>query len=434
MSKKNIAERKLSFNTRAVHVGQEQADPASGARAVPIYQSTAFVFENCDQAAARFALKEAGNIYTRLTNPTQGVLEERIASLEGGVSALALSSGAAAVTYAFKAVAHQGDHMVSARNIYGGTYNFLKHTFRDFGVETSFVDPYDLSEAEKAIKENTKALYIESLGNPNGDVVDIEAWADVAHKHGLPLIIDNTFASPYLIRPIEYGADIVVHSATKFIGGQGSTMGGIVVDAGRFDWTKGNKWPWLTEPNPSYHGVSFARDTAPAVIATYIRAILLRDEGAAISPFNAWLLLQGTETLPLRVERHGENAVKIAEYLENHPKVESVSHPSVSKDSRQKELYKKYLPNGGGSIFTFNIKGNVETTKKFIDHLALFSLLANVADVKSLVIHPASTTHSESTKEELLKQGIQENTVRLSVGIENVEDLIEDLEEAFKEI
>ena len=434
MSKKNIAERKLSFNTRAVHVGQEQADPASGARAVPIYQSTAFVFENCDQAAARFALKEAGNIYTRLTNPTQGVLEERIASLEGGVTALALSSGAAAVTYAFKAVAHQGDHIVSARNIYGGTYNFLKHTFRDFGVETSFVDPYDLSEAEQAIKENTKALYIESLGNPNGDVVDIEAWADVAHKHGLPLIIDNTFATPYLIRPIEYGADIVVHSATKFIGGQGSTMGGIVVDAGRFDWTKGNKWPWLTEPNPSYHGVSFARDTAPAVIATYIRAILLRDEGAAISPFNAWLLLQGTETLPLRVERHGENAVKIAEYLENHPKVESVSHPSVSKDSRQKELYKKYLPNGGGSIFTFNIKGNVETTKKFIDHLALFSLLANVADVKSLVIHPASTTHSESTKEELLKQGIQENTVRLSIGIENVEDLIEDLEEAFKEI
>ena len=434
MSKKNIAERKLSFNTRAVHVGQEQADPASGARAVPIYQSTAFVFENCDQAAARFALKEAGNIYTRLTNPTQGVLEERIASLEGGVAALALSSGAAAVTYAFKAVAHQGDHIVSARNIYGGTYNFLKHTFRDFGVETSFVDPYDLSEAEKAIKENTKALYIESLGNPNGDVVDIEAWADVAHKHGLPLIIDNTFATPYLIRPIEYGADIVVHSATKFIGGQGSTMGGIVVDAGRFDWTKGNKWPWLTEPNPSYHGVSFARDTAPAVIATYIRAILLRDEGAAISPFNAWLLLQGTETLPLRVERHGENAIKIAEYLEKHPKVESVSHPSISKDSRQKELYKKYLPSGGGSIFTFNIKGNAETTKKFIDHLALFSLLANVADVKSLVIHPASTTHSESTKEELLKQGIQENTVRLSVGIENVEDLIEDLEEAFKEI
>ena len=434
MSKKNIAERNLSFNTRAVHVGQEQADPASGARAVPIYQSTAFVFENCDQAAARFALKEAGNIYTRLTNPTQGVLEERVASLEGGVAALALSSGAAAVTYAFKAVAHQGDHIVSARNIYGGTYNFLKHTFRDFGVETSFVDPYDLSEAEQAIQENTKALYIESLGNPNGDVVDIEAWADLAHKHGLPLIIDNTFATPYLIRPIEYGADIVVHSATKFIGGQGSTMGGIVVDAGRFDWTKGNKWPWLTEPNPSYHGVSFARDTAPAVIATYIRAILLRDEGAAISPFNAWLLLQGTETLPLRVERHGENAVKLAEYLEKHPKVESVSHPSVSKDSRQKELYKKYLPNGGGSIFTFNVKGDAETTKRFIDHLALFSLLANVADVKSLVIHPASTTHSESTKEELLKQRIQENTVRLSIGIENVEDLIEDLEEAFKEI
>ena len=424
MSEKNRTGRNFSFNTRAVHVGQEKADPASGARAVPIYQSTAFVFENCDQAAARFALKEAGNIYTRLTNPTQGVLEERIASLEGGVAALALASGAAAVTYAFKAVAHQGDHIVSARNIYGGTYNFLKHTFQDSGVETTFVDPYDLSEAEKAIRENTKALYIESLGNPNGDVVDVEAWAKLAHKHGLPLIVDNTFATPYYVRPIEYGADIVVHSATKFIGGQGSTMGGIVVDGGKFDWTKGNKWPWLTEPNPSYHGVSFARDTAPAVLATYIRAIILRDEGAAISPFNAWLLLQGTETLPLRVERHAQNALK----------VEHVSHPAVSKDPLQQELYKKYFPNGGGSIFTFDIKGDAETTKKFIDHLELFSLLANVADVKSLVIHPASTTHSESSKEELLKQGIKENTVRFSIGIEDIGDILTDLEEAFKAI
>ena len=425
MSEKNRTGRDFSFNTRAVHVGQEKADPASGARAVPIYQSTAFVFENCDQAAARFALKEAGNIYTRLTNPTQGVLEERIASLEGGVAALALASGAAAVTYAFKAVAHQGDHIVSARNIYGGTYNFLKHTFQDSGVETTFVDPYDLSEAEEAIQENTKALYIESLGNPNGDL---------AHKHGLPLIVDNTFATPYYVRPIEYGADIVVHSATKFIGGQGSTMGGIVVDGGKFDWSKGNKWPWLTEPNPSYHGVSFARDTAPAVLATYIRAIILRDEGAAISPFNAWLLLQGTETLPLRVERHGQNALKVAEYLNKHPKVEHVSHPAVSQDPLQQELYKKYFPNGGGSIFTFDIKGDAETTKKFIDHLELFSLLANVADVKSLVIHPASTTHSESSKEELLKQGIKENTVRFSIGIEDIGDILTDLEEAFKAI
>ena len=434
MSEKNRTGRDFSFNTRAVHVGQEKADPASGARAVPIYQSTAFVFENCDQAAARFALKEAGNIYTRLTNPTQGVLEERIASLEGGVAALALASGAAAVTYAFKAVAHQGDHIVSARNIYGGTYNFLKHTFQDSGVETTFVDPYDLSEAEEAIQENTKALYIESLGNPNGDVVDVEAWANLAHKHGLPLIVDNTFATPYYVRPIEYGADIVVHSATKFIGGQGSTMGGIVVDGGKFDWTKGNKWPWLTEPNPSYHGVSFARDTAPAVLATYIRAIILRDEGATISPFNAWLLLQGTETLPLRVERHGQNALKVAEYLNKHPKVEHVSHPAVSQDPLQQELYKKYFPNGGGSIFTFDIKGDAETTKKFIDHLELFSLLANVADVKSLVIHPASTTHSESSKEELLKQGIKENTVRFSIGIEDIGDILTDLEEAFKAI
>lgn len=434
MSKKRRAERNFSFDTKAIHAGQEIADPASGARAVPIYQSTSFVFNNADHAAARFALKDAGNIYGRLTNPTQGVLEERIAALEGGVAALAVSSGAAAVTYAFKAVAHKGDHIVSARNIYGGTYNFLKHTFPEYGVETTFVDPFDLKEVEKAIQENTKALYIESLGNPNGEVVDIEAWAKLSHQHGLPLIVDNTFATPYLIRPFTYGADIVVHSATKFIGGHGTTIGGIVVDGGKFDWTKGNKWPWLSEPNVSYHGVSFAKDTAPAVIATYLRAIVLRDEGAAIAPLNAWLLIQGIETLPLRVERHRENALKVVEYLAGHPKVESVSHPAVSKDPAQEKLYKKYLPNGGGSIFTFDVKGNERTAKDFIDNLELFSLLANVADVKSLVIHPATTTHSESTKEELLTQGIKENTVRLSIGIENIQDILEDLEEAFKAI
>ena len=434
MSKKRRAERNFSFDTKAILVGQEIADPASGARAVPIYQSTSFVFDNADHAAARFALKDAGNIYGRLTNPTQGVLEERIAALEGGVAALAVSSGAAAVTYAFKAVAHKGDHIVSARNIYGGTYNFLKHTFPEYGVETTFVDPFDLKEAEKAIQENTKALYIESLGNPNGEVVDIEAWAKLSHQHGLPLIVDNTFATPYLIRPFTYGADIVVHSATKFIGGHGTTLGGIVVDGGKFDWTKGNKWPWLSEPNVSYHGVSFAKDTAPAVIATYLRAIVLRDEGAAIAPLNAWLLIQGIETLPLRVERHRENALKVVEYLAGHPKVESVSHPAVSKDPTQEKLYKKYLPNGGGSIFTFDVKGNERTAKDFIDNLELFSLLANVADVKSLVIHPATTTHSESTKEELLTQGIKENTVRLSIGIESIQDILEDLEEAFKAI
>ena len=434
MSKKRRAERNFSFDTKAIHAGQEIADPASGARAVPIYQSTSFVFNNADHAAARFALKDAGNIYGRLTNPTQGVLEERIAALEGGVAALAVSSGAAAVTYAFKAVAHKGDHIVSARNIYGGTYNFLKHTFPEYGVETTFVDPFDLKEAEKAIQENTKALYIESLGNPNGEVVDIEAWAKLSHQHGLPLIVDNTFATPYLIRPFTYGADIVVHSATKFIGGHGTTLGGIVVDGGQFDWTKGNKWPWLSEPNVSYHGVCFAKDTAPAVIATYLRAIVLRDEGAAIAPLNAWLLIQGIETLPLRVERHRENALKVVEYLAGHPKVESVSHPAVSKDPAQEKLYKKYLPNGGGSIFTFDVKGNERTAKDFIDNLELFSLLANVADVKSLVIHPATTTHSESTKEELLAQGIKENTVRLSIGIENIQDILEDLEEAFKAI
>lgn len=434
MGVKKRNERNFGFDTKAIHVGQEQADPATGARAVPIYQTTSYVFDNSDHAADRFALRNAGNIYGRLTNPTQGVLEARVAALEGGVAALAVASGAAAVTYAFKAIAHKGDHIVSAKNIYGGTYNFLKHTFPEFGVETTFVSPTDLVEAEKAIQENTKALYIESLGNPNGDAIDIEAWANLAHKHGLPLIVDNTFATPYLIRPIEYGADIVVHSATKFIGGHGSSLGGLVVDAGKFDWAKSKKWPWLTEPNPSYHGVRFAVDTAPAVIATYLRAITIRDEGAAISPFNAWVLIQGLESLALRVERHRDNALKVVEYLKKHPKVESVSHPAASTDPAQQALYKKYLPKGGGSIFTFTVKGNERTAKDFIDNLELFSLLANVADVKSLAIHPASTTHSEGTKEELLAQGIQENSVRLSIGIENVEDIIEDLEEAFKAI
>ena len=434
MGVKKRNERNFGFDTKAIHVGQEQADSATGARAVPIYQTTSYVFDNSDHAADRFALRNAGNIYGRLTNPTQGVLEARVAALEGGVAALAVASGAAAVTYAFKAIAHKGNHIVSAKNIYGGTYNFLKHTFPEFGVETTFVSPTDLAEAEKAIQENTKALYIESLGNPNGDAIDIEAWANLAHKHGLPLIVDNTFATPYLIRPIEYGADIVVHSATKFIGGHGSSLGGLVVDAGKFDWAKSNKWPWLTEPNPSYHGVRFAVDTAPAVIATYLRAITIRDEGAAISPFNAWVLIQGLESLALRVERHRDNALKVVEYLKKHPKVESVSHPAASTDPAQQALYKKYLPKGGGSIFTFTVKGNERTAKDFIDNLELFSLLANVADVKSLAIHPASTTHSEGTKEELLEQGIQENSVRLSIGIENVEDIIEDLEEAFKAI
>ena len=434
MGVKKRNERNFGFDTKAIHVGQEQADPATGARAVPIYQTTSYVFDNSDHAADRFALRNAGNIYGRLTNPTQGVLEARVAALEGGVAALAVASGAAAVTYAFKAIAHKGDHIVSAKNIYGGTYNFLKHTFPEFGVETTFVSPTDLAEAEKAIQENTKTLYIESLGNPNGDAIDIEAWANLAHKHGLPLIVDNTFATPYLIRPIEYGADIVVHSATKFIGGHGSSLGGLVVDAGKFDWAKSKKWPWLTEPNPSYHGVRFAVDTAPAVIATYLRAITIRDEGAAISPFNAWVLIQGLESLALRVERHRDNALKVVEYLKKHPKVESVSHPAASTDPAQQALYKKYLPKGGGSIFTFTVKGNERTAKDFIDNLELFSLLANVADVKSLAIHPASTTHSEGTKEELLEQGIQENSVRLSIGIENVEDIIEDLEEAFKAI
>lgn len=434
MAKKHYNERNIGFSTKSLHVGQESPDPATGARAVPIYQTTSFVFDNADHAEARFALKDAGNIYGRLTNPTVDVLERRVAALEGGAAALAVGSGAAAVTYAFKAVAHQGDHIVSAKNIYGGTYNFLKHTFPAFGVTTTFVDPFDLGAAEQAIQRNTKALYIETLGNPNSEVVDIEAWAELAHKHGLPLIIDNTFATPYLIRPIEYGADIVVHSATKFIGGHGTSLGGIIVDAGKFNWAGSDKWPWLTEPNVSYHGVSFAKDTAPAVIATYLRAIILRDEGAALSPFNAWALLQGLETLSLRVDRHVENAKQVVNYLSRHPQVESVSHPAVTGDAKQKALYEKYLPNGGGSIFTFNIKGDERKAKDFIDNLELFSLLANVADVKSLVIHPASTTHSECNEEELVEQNIQRNTIRLSIGVEDVKDILEDLDEAFKAV
>lgn len=423
------------FETKQGHIGQENPDSVTDARAVPIYQTSSYVFHNSQHAADRFGLRDAGNIYGRLTNPTQGVFEERIASLENGVAALGVSSGAAAVTYVFQAVAHVGGHLVSARNIYGGTYNYLAHTFPDYGVTTSFVDPFNLEEAEAAIiKENTQALYVETLGNPNGEVVDVKAWADLAHKHGLPLIVDNTFATPYLLRPIEYGADIVVHSATKFIGGHGTTIGGVIVDGGKFDWTSSDKWPWLVEPNVSYHGVSFAKDVGAAAFVTYIRAILLRDTGAALSPIHAFIFLQGLETLSLRVERHVENALKVVDYLAASPYVEYVSHPAASSDPLQKELYARYYPNGGGSIFTFDIKGDEEKAKAFIDSLQLFSLLANVADVKSLAIHPASTTHSESNEEELLAQGIKSNTVRLSIGIEHIDDIIADLDQAFKKV
>ncbi len=425
-----LNERNLKFETLALHVGQESPDPVTDSRAVPIYQSSSFVFRNSQHAADRFALKDAGNIYGRLTNPTTDVFERRVAALEGGVAALAVGSGAAAVTYAFQAVAKAGDHIVSAKNIYGGSFNLLLHTLPEYGVTTTFVDAFDLAEAEAAIKENTKALFIESLGNPNGEVVDIEAWANLAHKHGLPLIVDSTFATPFLIRPIEWGADIVVHSATKFIGGHGTTIGGVLIDAGKFDYSTG-KWPWLSEPNPSYHGLVFAKDTAPAVIATYLRAIILRDEGATLSPFHSWIFLQGLETLSLRVERQVENTKKVIEYLENNDQVEFVSHPGVTKDPAQKALYEKYLPNGGGSIFTFDIKGDEKKAQEWIDNLKLFSLLANVADVKSLVIHPKTTTHSESTVEELLEQGIKPNTIRLSIGTEHIDDILADLEEAF---
>ena len=434
MAKKTYNERNFKFETKQLHVGQESADPVTDARAVPIYLTSSYVFHNSEHASDRFGLRDAGNIYGRLTNPTQGVFEQRINSLEGGVAALAVSSGAAALSYTYQALAHAGDHIVAAKNIYGGTYNLLAHTLPDYGIEASFVDPFDYEAIKAAIKPNTKAITIETLGNPNSEVVDIERIAKIAHEAGIPLVVDNTFATPYQVRPIEYGADIVVHSATKFIGGHGTTIGGVIIDSGKFDWTQNDKWPWLTEPNVSYHGVSFAKDCAPAAFATYIRAILLRDTGATLSPVHAFIFLQGLETLSLRVERHTENALKVADFLNKHPLVEKVNHPSVTKDLGQQELYKKYFPNGGGSIFTFEIKGDAQTAKKFIDNLELFSLLANVADVKSLAIHPASTTHSECNDEELLDQGIKPNTIRLSIGTEHIDDIIEDLSEAFKAI
>lgn len=434
MRKKPYSERNLKFETLQLHVGQEQPDPVTDARAVPIYQTSSYVFRNSEHAAARFGLTDAGNIYGRLTNPTEDVFEKRIAALEGGVAALAVASGAAAITYTFENLAQNGDHIVSAKNIYGGTYNLLAHTLPAYGINTTFVNPFDYEEVEQAIRENTKALFIETLGNPNSDVVDIEKLAEIAHSHKIPLVIDNTFATPYLVRPIEYGADIVVHSATKFIGGHGTTIGGVIVDSGKFDWEASGKFPGLTEPNPSYHGVVFTKAAGPAAFVTKIRAILLRDTGATLSPFHAFIFLQGLETLSLRVERHVENALKVVNYLTNHPQVEKVHHPSVSEDKTQKELYQKYFPNGGGSIFTFEIKGDDKKAKKFIDNLELFSLLANVADVKSLVIHPASTTHSQLNEAELLEQGIRPNTIRLSIGTENIDDIIEDLDEAFKAV
>ncbi len=433
--KKTMADnRNYRFETLQLHVGQEQPDPVTDARAVPIYQTSSFVFRNSQHAADRFALKDAGNIYGRLTNPTEDVFERRIAALEGGVAALATASGAAAVTYTIQNLALSGDHIVAAKNIYGGTYNLLAHTLVDYGVTTTFVDPTDPSDFEAAIQDNTKALYIETLGNPNSEVVDIEAVAAIAHAHKIPLVIDNTFGTPYLIRPIEHGADIVVHSATKFIGGHGTTIGGVIVDGGKFDWAASGKFPQLTEPNPSYHGISFAQAAGPAAFVTRIRAILLRDTGATLSPLHSWIFLQGLETLSLRVERHVENALKVVQYLNSNPLVEKVNHPSVSDDPKQQELYKRYFPNGGGSIFTFEIKGDDNTAKKFIDNLQLFSLLANVADVKSLVIHPASTTHAELNEAELADQGIKPNTIRLSIGTEHIDDIIEDLEGAFKAI
>ncbi len=434
MSKKTRAEREFRFETLQLHVGQEQADPVTDARAVPIYQTSSYVFHNSGHAAARFGLSDAGNIYGRLTNPTEDVFEKRIAALEGGAAALAVASGAAAISYTFQNLAQNGDHIVSAKNIYGGTYNYLAHTFPLYGVNTTFVDIFDYDAVESAIQENTKAVFIEVLGNPNSDVVDIEKIAGIAHAHKIPLVIDNTFATPYLVRPIEHGADIVVHSATKFIGGHGTTIGGVIVDSGKFDWEASGKFPSLTEPNPSYHGISFTKAVGAAAFVTKIRAILLRDTGATLSPFHAFIFLQGLETLSLRVERHVENALKVVDYLKNHPQVEAVHHPSVSEDEEQKALYAKYFPDGGGSIFTFEIKGDAQKAKGFIDNLELFSLLANVADVKSLVIHPATTTHSQCTEEELLDQGIRPNTIRLSIGTENIADIIEDLEEAFKAV
>ena len=434
MTKITRDQRNFKFETLQLHVGQEQADPTTDARAVPIYQTSSYVFRNCDHAAARFGLSDAGNIYGRLTNPTEDVFEKRIAALEGGVAALAVASGAAAVTYTILNLAQNGDNIVSAKNIYGGSFNLFEHTLPQYGIQTTFVDIFNEKEVENAINEKTKALYIETLGNPNSDVVDIESVARIAHRHKIPLVVDNTFATPYLVRPIEYGADIVVHSATKFIGGHGTSIVGVIVDGGKFDWEASEKFDSLTKPNPSYHGISFTKACGPAAFVTKVRAILLRDTGATVSPFNAFLFLQGLETLSLRVERHTYNALKVVEYLNNHPQVESVSHPSVSTDPKQQELYKKYFPNGGGSIFTFDIKGDAQKAKDFIDNLELFSLLANVADVKSLVIHPATTTHSQCTEEELLDQGIRPNTIRLSIGCENIDDIIQDLDEAFKAV
>ena len=426
-----MANNNYRFETLQLHAGQENPDPVTDARAVPIYLTSSYVFHNSQHAADRFGLRDAGNIYGRLTNPTQDVFEQRIAALEGGIAALGVGSGAAALSYVFQAVAHAGNHIVAAKNIYGGTYNLLKHTLPAYGIETTFVDPFNLEEIEAAIQDNTTAVQIETLGNPNSEVVDIEAIAKIAHKHGIPLIVDNTFATPYLVRPIEYGADIVIHSATKFIGGHGTTIGGVIIDSGKFDWQQNDKFPWLTEPNVSYHGVSFAKDVGAAAFVTYIRAILLRDTGATLSPVHAFIFLQGLETLSLRVERHVENALKVAKFLSEQPQVEKVNHPSLTSDPAQQALYKKYFPNGGGSIFTFEIKGGASEAQAFIDKLKLFSLLANVADVKSLAIHPASTTHSECNEEELAEQGIKPNTIRLSIGTEHIDDIIADLKQAF---
>lgn len=426
-----MSKKEYRFETLQVHVGQENPDPVTDARAVPIYASTSYVFHNSKHAADRFGLRDAGNIYGRLTNPTQDVFEQRIAKLEGGVAALAVASGAAAINYAINALAKSGEHIVASKTIYGGTYNLLAHTLPlSAGITTTFVDPEQEGSFEAAIRDNTKAIFIETLGNPNSNIIDIEAVAKIAHAHHIPLVVDSTFATPYLIRPISFGADIVVHSATKFIGGHGTAIGGVIVDSGAFDWKESGKYPWISAANPSYHGISFADAVGPAAFVTYIRAILLRDTGSTLSPFHAFLFLQGLETLSLRVERHVSNALKIVEYLSKHPQVEAVHHPSLP-DNPSHALYQKYFPNGAGSIFTFEIKGDAETAQKFIDHLEIFSLLANVADVKSLVIHPASTTHSQLTEEELLDQGIKPNTIRLSIGIENVEDLIEALEDAF---
>ena len=418
------------FETLQLHVGQEQPDPATDARAVPIYATTSYVFRNCEHAAARFGLTDAGNIYGRLTNSTQDVLEKRIAALEGGVAALAVASGAAAIDYVLQALGQNGGHFVAQKTIYGGSYNLLEHTLPGFGITATFVNIHDLDEVEKAIQPNTRALYIETLGNPNSDIPDIDALAALAHKYGLPLVVDNTFGTPYLIRPIEHGADIVVHSATKFLGGHGTTLGGVIVDSGKFDWAASGKYPAIAAPNPSYHGASFVAAAGPAAFVTYIRAVLLRDTGATISPFAAFLLLQGVETLSLRLDRHVENTKKVVEYLSKHPLVEKVNHPSLP-DHPQHALYQKYFPNGGGSIFTFEIKGGVKEAHTFIDHLEIFSLLANVADVKSLVIHPATTTHSQLTEEELLDQGIKPNTIRLSIGTEHIDDILADLDKGF---